>query len=468
MTSLVERDPTKNHVIAIAVASGGYLLGYYVSIMNSMAGPLLDGKFKVTGAERIQALGNLGSSFPIGACIGVLVMSRVLDTIGRRKTNLLLDLASIFSISLSLVGSLFFIQLSRFLIGFFASSYTMVVAITLVEMLPARLASLGNMYMYIAVAGLMLVPFIQQFIFSYQTLVEYWRIFMVYPMIISVIRFVVLFKYLNFDSTKFISSKFAEDPKYEDILRANLREVYADESLQTKVEEAMTEQKKSGNSVVSAWEVCTNEKYRWPMISALTVMIGQQLAGVSFLVFFSTEFFESVSGNGKTASFCVGVGNLLGGLVSSLIVDRFKRLTLLKVPVLGQGLCFFLILFLALAEIYAPLPMLVLLYMTCHGIGMGAISGLYVSESVPASGVGIGMFCQWFSAALVGKWSPIGVAYVGGFTMMAGFGVLCFVVAIALHTYCLDTEAENEAKKAVKGKLDILAQPLVELEEIKN
>src|SRR5687767_4347519 len=108
MEEQVERNPVKNRIVAASLAIAGYLIGYYVSIMNSMAGPLLDGRYKLQGGERVSVLGNLNFYFAFGAMMGVLFTSKLMDTLGRRRLNMLLDLTTIFFISLMAIENLFF------------------------------------------------------------------------------------------------------------------------------------------------------------------------------------------------------------------------------------------------------------------------------------------------------------------------------------------------------------------------
>jgi MFS family permease len=463
MVSAMERDPTKNKIVTVALASGGYFLGYYVSIMNSMAGPILDGRYQLRGSDRVEALGNLNFYFSIGAMISVLGISKLMDTLGRRRLNMLLDLAAIVFVLMTSFESLMVLQLTRFLLGLLASAYCMVAGITLVETLPQHLASQGNMVVYISITGMLLLTFMQQGIFSYATLVSYWRVFLCYPAVIALVRFVVLFHFMTFESPKFITIQYRDDPSYERRLRENFSEIYAEESVEAKVAEVLMENQNTENAAPSLWEVITDPKFRPAMISGIIIQLGQQLSGVNFFVFFSTEFFNNLSGNGKTVSFFLGLGNLLGGIGSMFIVNNMKRLTVIRFGVLAQGLIFFIILLLASIKIYTPLPFMVLLYMFSFGAGMGSTMGLYVNEILPASGVGLAMATRWLAASFIGKLCPIGVALLGSFNMIALFGGLCLTIYFIVSRFCIDPVSDKGIESRLAGSISKLLQPLTDI-----
>ena len=430
-----------------------------------MAGPLLDRVYEVSADERVQIVGNLNFFFSIGAMISVLFTGKLMDVLGRRRLNLLLDLAAFLFILLISVKSLFILQLTRALIGFVSSAYCMTAGITLVEVFPTHLASLGNMLVYIAITGTTFLGFIQQTIFSHEALVDNWRVFMCYPAVIALGRFCILSQFMTYDSPKYITSKYGNDPEYPRMLRENFREIYTDESAEIKVEEILAENKIQEKSAVGLWEVLTHPDYRQALISALVIQIGQQLSGVNFFVFFSTEFFDNLSGNGKTASFFVGLGNLLGGFAGMFIVNSVKRLTAIRFGVLAQGCCFFLILALVGSGIYMPLPLFVLLYMLCFGIGLGATANLYVNELLPPAGVGFSLAIQWLAASLIGKLSPIGVAMLGSHSMIALFGGLCFLIFLVASKFCIDTQADKNQEIRAPDSLSKLLQPLTDVKQ---
>lgn len=447
MAGLVERDPVKNKIVAIALASAGYLLGYYVSIMNSMAGPILDGRYNLQSSERIAVLGNLNFNFSIGAMISVLLTSRLMDIFGRRRLNMLLDLSAILVISLGAIENVTILQLSRLLLGFLSSAYNMLAGITMVEILPGYLASQGNMLVYFTVTCTLLLTLLQQTFFSYQTLVDHWRVFLCYPMLVSCLRFAVLFRYMDFESPVFITLKHQDAADYRELLTANYRLIYDDESNQEMTDLYLQKTLDGSAQKYLGYAQVLNSFYRPFVFRGLLVRIGQQLSGVNFFVFFSTEIFEKVAGIGKPASLFLGIGNMAGAILGALFINRFKRIPNIQKGLLFQGASIFGMIVAVKLGITAALPLLTFFFMMSFACGIGGVANLYINKTTPPVIIGIGLAAGWLASSLVGKISPIAVVYFGSNYVMTFFGSFCLILYFTVGASCKEP-ASLLAKRA--------------------
>jgi SP family facilitated glucose transporter-like MFS transporter 8 len=156
-----------------------------------------------------------------------------------------------------------------------------------------------------------------------------------------------------------------------------------------------------------------SERYRKRFFIACNLNAMQQLTGINFLGFFSTELFDKLSGNGSTMTLIIGAANVSGGLVGMYTLSKFGR----KANILyGCALCFTGMLILNIgislgSSIISALGVLV--YMIFFAVGMGSVMPLYCAEIVPAAGVGIATAVQWLFATLVGKLVPILIQSMG-------------------------------------------------------
>lgn len=464
MEDLKERNRTKNRIVAAALAISGAVMGYYISIMNSMASPLLDGVYKVQGMARVSALGDLNFYYALGATVSVLATPKLMNIFGRRKLTLILDCCCMVVICLMAVENLVMLMTTRLLMGFFAAANNMLAGIEMIEGLPVKLAALDNIIIYILYTCILLWTFLQQAIFSFEFMVDHWRWFLCYPIVLSLIRFLLLFKFLTFDTPQFIMIKYSDSPDLEKMLRWNLNEVYDDPRTEDHIKELLEGNKPKKEGI--SFSKLLSAEYRAALISGLIIQIGQPLTGISFFVYFSTDFFNSLSGNGEAVSVFLGLGNLSGGILEAFEVNKVRLITMLKVGVLFQSMFLFGILGLAMANLYSLLPLIVFLYMMSYGMGIGGAANLYTFQILPPEAVGFTFALSWLTSALVGKLSPIGVHLLGNFGMIVVYGTICIVLFLMIHFLCIDHEATFEVKK--KEIADPLKQPLKELDNIKE
>ena len=444
MNGLTIKDEKKMNTLIGAFAITGYSIGYGVGIMNSLAVPVLTNYFKLDEDARVGALGNLNSFFPIGAVIGMLSAGKLMATFGRRRLNYYLDGLVILSLLLVVLGSLWSVYLSRFLFGFSSSLYCLVAGITMVECLPTEKSSVGNMSVYVFVTSFLLLVFVQQSIFSEETLVNNWKFFMVYPAVFSGLRLYLLMNYLDFESPVQLASQYASDPNLRAILRENLTKLYEDDAalahkINELVDKATARTTEQGEA--SMQQFVTDPQFRKPFLSATLGSIGQQLSGINFLVFFSTQLFDSISGNGKMISVVFGFGNLCGGLCGVYIINKFNRKWLLEKGAIAQGVFLLLIILGVWTGVYFHMAFCVFAYVFTFAIGLGAVLGLYINEIAPPVGAGFSSALNWTTASLVGKLCPLGVYYFGSTAVMAFFCLACFGVSFIVKEYCMESPA---------------------------
>jgi len=443
MVELVERNPSKNILLTTTLALSGYGVGYYISIMNSMGNPLLVGVYNLDEDARISAFGNLNFLFAIGAMIGVLSAGKIMNTFGRRRTVTYIDLVAFFIIMLHAVQNLYVLFFTRLAMGFISCVYGVPASIMMVECLPRKLSSVGNIISYSVVTFTLLMTFVQQLIFSQATLIEYWRFFLCYPAVIALIRFSLLYMFLDFESPNWLLQTHSADTSVKTILANSYRTIYHDQGIEEKVEELVNQCKESNSEKPVEFKMLLEQRFRVPMISSLIVMIGQQLTGINFLVFFSTELFDKISGNGKTISFVFGLGNLLGSFVCMYFVNKYSRLFLLKNGTIVQGVSLLLIVVGVQMGYYFILPISVMAYILSFAVGMGATAGLYINEILPPTGVGFTLATNWVSAALVGKLCPIGTQLIGSNGMLLFFSLWCFAICYLMDKYCIDVSTSR-------------------------
>lgn len=463
MNGLTIKDPSRFNILLYTLSVSGFGIGYGVGIMNSLAEPVLTHHFKMSPEDRVGASGNLSSLYPIGAVVGMLFTGKLISTFGRRKANMILDVAVILSLLVVSFGSLSAMYLSRFLFGLTSSVYSVVAGITMVECFPTDKASIGNMGLYVSITSFLLLVFVQQTIFDTETMVNSWKFFMIYPAVVAAARLYLLSQYLDFESPVQIISQQSQDPNLKSILKENLTKLYEDdEHLEAKLTELVEKATvgDSGSKEATLQEFLTDPSFRKSMISSVLSAFLQNWTGINFLVFFSTQLFDTISGNGKMISVVFGLGNWLGAFGGVYVVNRFGRKWLLEKGAIAQGIAMWLIIFGVSTGIYFHLSLCVFMYIFTYALGFGATLGLYLNEVAPAVGAGFATSVAWGTASVVGKLCPLGVYYFGSTAVMVFFATACFGVSYLVKIYCMESPAnqtETEIQPASKELEEKLA-----------
>lgn len=146
------------------------------------------------------------------------------------------------------------------------------------------------------------------------------------------------------------------------------------------------------------------------------------------MVFYSTQLFDSLSGNGATMTLLIGAANVGGGLVGMYTLDKFGR----KANMLyGVFFCFIGMLSLSIGIVLSSSfisALGVLVYMIAFAVGMGSVMPMYCTEIVPAVGLGIATAMNWSVATLVGKSVPILIEKLGAQGLIWVFIILNILI----------------------------------------
>lgn len=418
-------------------------MGYYECILNSLAAPILETNLHLPEAERILVYGDLNLNFAIGCTVGVMTTNKLLDRFGRRNTNLAFDVYTALVIILMMVEKLWVMQFARFFIGFSATSSMMAAGLMLVECYPTRLSADANMVLYVILSGFLLISFLQQAILSPEFMARHWRLLLLYPILVSMSRFAYLYKYLKFESPA--DTLHWSDPKQPEktleTLITNLNEVYDDPNVPEVAKRLLNNHMKTSHENRPGMLDMFTTKYRGALISGMVVMIGQQTSGINFFVFYTTELFDQVSGNGKLASVMFGLGMLVGGFGGLYAINRYTRKAILKNGTLFQGFSIVAVVVLVTFGWHLPMVIFVFGYGCSFAVGLGATAIFYNNEILPPAGVGLTRTVNWIVTGFIGKIGPIGVAYLGGYSMLIIFCVLCFATYLAIEATCNETKA---------------------------
>ena len=150
-----------------------------------------------------------------------------------------------------------------------------------------------------------------------------------------------------------------------------------------------------------------SKKYRKQVYAALIVNLGQHLSGLPFFVFYSTNLFDALSGNGEYMAFVGQLFSLIAYFLVNLVGDRLGRKFLLSNGVLFQGISYVAMVLLAQYNLKDYLIAPLFVYQITSSLGMNSTPLIYTTDILPAVGMGIILSLNWIALAVVTKILPL-------------------------------------------------------------
>ena len=196
-----ELSKVKNYVRTFVLAAGGFYFGYYATCMNVLSKPILEGVLGYDPVKDFDQLNTLNGVvnllFGAGAFVGVSTTGKISTMIGRRPMLYLGEVIALLNVIPSSIQGLAPLLICRILSGLVSGINVSIYSIVLAELLPNHLCGIGGALGNLFLALGMTLGFICQNIWTYEEITEYWRVFLIYPLIVSILRillFTLLFK----------------------------------------------------------------------------------------------------------------------------------------------------------------------------------------------------------------------------------------------------------------------------------
>ncbi|KAK7583717.1 hypothetical protein V9T40_004680 [Parthenolecanium corni] len=160
-------------------------------------------------------------------------------------------------------------------------------------------------------------------------------------------------------------------------------------------------------------ELLTNPMLRAPLLISCVIMLGQQFSGINAVIFYSTSTFKEVKMDDASAqmgTLLIGVMNVFMTVISTLIVDKAGRKTLLAIGFGSMAVdTIILCICLVLAKVnltfgYASI-VFVVLFVVLFAIGPGSIPWFLMTElflpNARQQAISIAVAVNWLSNYVV-------------------------------------------------------------------
>ncbi len=415
--------------------------GTYESLASSLSGVALLNKVSFWhGLTAASAL--------IGTIMGAWLTSKPSDSLGRKKT--LLILAVLYFVSA--VGSAFAwdwwsFVIARFIGGLAVGGSPVVGAIYIAEISPAKSRGrLVALLQFNIVLGI-LVAFLSNYIIGTLNLGQIqWRWMFGVEAFPAAVFFVLLLAIPL--SPRWLMTKGRSDEA------RGVMERLGEENIEQEMIEIQESIDLAHHTMT---EPFFNKKYLTPIMLAFFIAAFNQLSGINALLYYSTRIFEMAGASADFArlqSVIVGATNLVFTILAMAVIDHFGRKKLMLVGSIGYIISLSTVAWAFYTERGGMIVLAsFLLFIAAHAFGQGAVIWVFISEIFPnrvrAKGQALGSFTHWFMCAAIAWTFPMLAAKTGAhvFAFYAGMMVLQFVWVIFMMPETKGVPLEQIQKK---------------------
>ncbi|MFW0792282.1 sugar porter family MFS transporter [Gordonia sp. CPCC 205515] len=434
-------------LIAVVATFGGLLFGYDTGVLNGALEPMSE-QLGLTDVTE----GLVVSTLLIGAAIGSLLCGRLSDSIGRRKTMILLSVV-FFVGTLGAVAapSLELLLPARFILGLAVGGASVTVPIYLSELAPAeRRGTLSGRNDLAIVVGQLAAFVINAIIHALWGQHEgVWRIMLAVCAIPAVCMFIGMLRMP--ESPRWLISKGRDDEALEVLTQVRTEDRARAEMAE--VEELAEEEKASQTGGMADLAI---PWVRRILLAGIIIAVGQQLTGINSVMYYGTDLLKTAGFSDNAAPIAnifMGVASVAGGVLCLFVViDRVSRRRLIITGLIGVTICHALIVASTLVvpdgkiQAYAVLAfvaLFVLVMQTTLNIPVWVCLSELFPLRMRGFGMGVSVLIGWTTNAIVGQAFPTLVS-IGGITgTYTVFFVVCAIMTFLTYKTLPNTSGRS-------------------------
>ncbi|KAB1218547.1 putative plastidic glucose transporter 3 [Morella rubra] len=426
------------HILVATISS--FLFGYHLGVVNETLESIsLDLGFSGnTLAEGLVVSTCLG-----GAFAGSLFSGSIADGIGRRRAFQLCALPMIIGALMSATTkSLWGMLLGRLFVGTGMGLGPPVASLYVAEVSPAFVRGTFGSFTQIATClGLMGALFIG---LPAKEIVGWWRT----CFWVSTIPALLLAFSMEFcaESPHWLFKKgrgVEAEGEFEKLLGGlHVKPAMAELSTSDREDEADT---------VRFSELFYGRHFRVVFIGS-TLFALQQLSGINAVFYFSSTVFKSFGIPSDLANICVGVANLLGSLIATILMDKLGRKLLLLGSFSGMAVSLGLQVIAASSlasgtgALYLSMGGMLLLVLT-FALGAGPVPSVFLSEIFPgrirAKAMAVCMAVHWVINFFVGLLFLRLLKQIGAAVLYMIFATFCLIAVFFVKSNVLETKGKS-------------------------
>ena len=444
-----QRNKFANYLLTIVIVFGNFYFGFECGILNPIGDKMLREHYNYGGdsadekSKRDYVSGLLNNLFSIGALVGVILTGTLADRIGRRTVMYFSDLIALITSGLFYFIQIEFLMTARFMGGMVAGLYSSIGAVIVAEMMPNSVCGFGNAFGYTILTFGLLFAYCLPLVFSDEILISKCNYFLMIPIVVPLVKLALQPFLLKTDTPKYLYNKNVDKVRARELMINAYSNIYAPEYLDEVVKETMGAYERQDIFGKVSFTTLFTPKYRSRLFSGMFLCFSQQVSGINYLIFYSTELFKA-SNKEKIMTVVIGLSNFMGSFIALYAISRYGRKFNVVWGVLGQALGM-LLLFVGFKIDYFPLlAVSVVIYVCTFAVGLGGSQMAYISEILPPLGVSISCSVQWILTAIIAQvLLPLNTA-VGPNAMILFFTSACLFFFFSLDYLMIETKGKTE------------------------
>lgn len=436
-------------------ALGGLLFGFDTGIISG-ASPLIEKTFELSVAQ----ISFVTASVLIGSAIGALSIGTLSDHFGRKK--LLIISAILFLVGSGMSAfSVGFVSMiiARIILGLAVGGASALTPAYLAELAPKeRRGSLQTLFQLMITLGILLayvsnLGFLDKHILGW----EDWRWMLASALIPAAL--LLIGGILLPESPRYLVKTGQQDQAREVLGRLHKGNMAAAEEELNEIAEVATNSAERGSLGMLV------SKARIALIAAVGIMLFQQLVGINSVIYFLPQVFVKGFGfsnqNAIWVSVGIGVVNFLATILATMIMDHFRRKTLLIFGSITMTLSLAVLSILNFTmdvkDAAVPTMILIAIYILGFATSWGPIAWVLIGEVFPLKvrglGSSIGSAANWISNFLVSQFFLMILAAfhnnVGG-----PFGIFAVFAALSIPfvIFCVP-ETKDKSLEEIEAEI---------------
>jgi MFS transporter, SP family, major inositol transporter len=445
-------------LIAIVATFGGLLFGYDTGVINGALEPMkADLGLTATGE------GLVTSTLLLGAAIGALVCGKLNDTLGRKRTLVILavlffvgTLGGVFAPSLEMMIP------SRVILGFAVGGASVTVPVYLAELAPTeRRGSLAGRGELAIVIGQMLAFIMNAIIGNVWGEHEgVWRYMLAVAALPAIALFVGMMSMP--ESPRWLISKGRHDEAL-----AVLLQVRSEERARAEMEEVEYLAAEEEEAHMGGWKDLAVPWIRRIFIAGIGVAIFQQATGINSIMYYGTQVLER-AGFSASAALIANVANGVLAVIGSAIclfflMDRVPRRKLIIGGFMATTTCHALIVISSYLLPEGLMKAFVILFFMvsfvfCMQLALNIPVWVIISEMFPLRlrglGMGVCVLCLWVANAIIAFLFPIIVEAIrieGAFLVFVVLGLIAIAFLKVFLPETKDRSLEELEERFAEG-----------------